>query len=119
MALTISEVNGLFAEFSANKESEKFDLSNKDDLRLKAYPNPFLNSIDILIELGENQWVNVDIYDIHGNLVRKLSQVEFPVGKHLLHWNGNNLHGSQADAGIYVIRATTAKRVQHLTIIKK
>jgi len=68
------------------------------------YPNPFNPSTTIPIELPEESFVEVAIYNILGEKITILSKGVKSSGYHLIHWNGTNQFGKQVSSGIYFIR---------------
>jgi flagellar hook assembly protein FlgD len=54
------------------------------------YPNPFNNSTIIEFELPQAAFVDLDIYDISGRLVKNLASRRFPVGIYQISWDGSN-----------------------------
>ena len=60
---------------------------------ISAYPNPFNPTTIIQFELGQAQQVKVDVFNLHGSLVRTLSNEERPSGAHTIQWNGKDNSG--------------------------
>ncbi len=72
------------------------------------FPNPFNPSTNIRFELSSSTKVQLNIYNIDGQLVKQLSNREFNAGSHQIHWDGTNLQGNQVVSGIYFYRLNTA-----------
>lgn len=74
---------------------------------LNNYPNPFNNSTVIafdIVSANELKNVEINIYDIQGNLVKRLvNEVKSP-GRHFVNWTGTNDSGQPAASGIYLYR---------------
>lgn len=68
-----------------------------------AYPNPFNPETTLRFQLGEAAYVQVQVYDLLGNLVATLTDGRYPVGRYNLHWNGCDDRGRLSSTGIYFI----------------
>ncbi len=81
---------------------------------LNNYPNPFNPSTRIAFQLPQDSNVRIDIYNMTGQLVRRLTGVgqSFPAGEHQLTWNGKNDAGDDVSSGIYLYRMSTAGYVK-------
>ncbi|MCP4975400.1 MAG: DUF362 domain-containing protein, partial [Maribacter sp.] len=59
------------------------------DFQLKQnYPNPFNPSTTIEFKLSENNHVQISIFDVTGQLIKKLVDNEYSAGTHSVIWNG-------------------------------
>jgi hypothetical protein len=72
------------------------------------FPNPFnpMTSIsyDVPEKVGSGVPVAIDIFNIHGQLVKNLVNETKKPGSYTVQWNGRNKQGSQASSGIYFYR---------------
>lgn len=68
------------------------------------YPNPFNPETWVPFRLGERAQVNLTIWDLEGNLVRRLEKREREAGFHVLRWDGRSDEGTPCASGLYVIR---------------
>ena len=91
-------------------------LPSKTEL-LSNYPNPFNNRTHFKINLAEDRFVNVSIFDINGRLVTRLENSMKTVGTYEYSWNGQNLSRQSAVSGIYIIWFMTDNLVQTQKII--
>lgn len=88
-------VDSLTTEFLATNEIGK-PYSN-----MMAYPNPFKESTEISYHLNEPAFVSIYIYNIQGEVVRKLIKENQSIGEQSVVWNGRNAAGDMVGAGIY------------------
>ncbi|MDD5528768.1 MAG: PQQ-binding-like beta-propeller repeat protein [bacterium] len=72
----------------------------------KNWPNPFSTETKISFTLPEKSFVNLDIYDITGKLVKSLSG-NYTEGKHSIGWNAKDNQGDKIKTGIYLCRLKT------------
>lgn len=72
------------------------------------YPNPFNPDTRILFNLAEAADVTLEVYNIRGQLVRKLIDNEhYGQGLHRIFWNGKNDNGFDVAGGVYLYRLST------------
>ncbi len=72
----------------------------------QGYPNPFRDELTIPFTLPENKpnyHVNISVYDITGNLVKKLTDEAYHPGYYTITWNSAEGKGIPG-RGIYLIR---------------
>jgi hypothetical protein len=104
--------------FGAGIELVKYDSTSSSDdyksentasitrkgIEFSLYPNPFTESIQI--ETGSDQLLNLNIYNLNGQLVlNTLMSKSYS-------WNGSSNDGSLIPAGIYLVRITDKKSGQ-------
>ena len=65
------------------------------------YPNPFNPETNIEYALPKTGFVTITIYDINGQLVRKLVSEQKPAGYHSIRWDGRNNSGTKVTSGLY------------------
>ena len=75
------------------------------------YPNPFNPSTAIPVFVNENTVTDLSIYDVSGNLIRKIQIGELRPGIHQFHWDGLNHRGKKVSAGTYMYRLTSDNSV--------
>lgn len=69
---------------------------------LQNYPNPFNPSTTIGFELKRACRARLRIINLHGQIVRTLTEGERPAGRHTIRWNGRNHHGEPVGSGVYL-----------------
>ncbi|HTY08476.1 MAG TPA: T9SS type A sorting domain-containing protein [Candidatus Edwardsbacteria bacterium] len=79
------------------------------------YPNPFAASTTVRYQLPAAGRVMLTIYNVAGQVVKPLTNEVQSAGPHLIRWDGRDVAGRRAAAGIYFYRLTTGER----TITKK
>ncbi len=87
---------------------------------LPAYPNPFNPSTTIIYGLDTDSDVSIQIYDITGQLITTLQDNYQTQGWHTITWNGNNQHGKQVPAGLYLsmIKSNNNTKTIKLMLLK-
>ncbi len=89
---------------------------------LPPWPNPFNPSttIRLYVTPGEDQRVEVKLYDLSGRLVRRLFAGERRPGWHEFVWDGRDDRGRGLASGVYVGRARQSRVTQafKLTLVK-
>lgn len=67
------------------------------------YPNPFKSKTTLVFSLPNAGKIQVDIFDILGRKVKRLSTNNFTAGMHKITWNGRDQNGRVAPAGVYFV----------------
>lgn len=65
------------------------------------YPNPFNPSTDIQFNLSEPQNVVIEIYNIKGEMVKRLVDKQMEAASHSVTWDGKDSFGEDVSSGIY------------------
>jgi hypothetical protein len=71
------------------------------------YPNPFNPTTSIQIQLPENGWTLLQVYDVLGREVKTLVNREMAAGSHVVTWDGTADDGRAVPSGVYIYRLTT------------
>jgi hypothetical protein len=81
-------------------------------LMLKAYPNPFNSSLEIMIQSPEEGVLTV--YDVLGKLIR---QFQYEAGSSNIRWDATDALGNKVSSGIYFARARGTRRYSTIKLI--
>lgn len=83
---------------------------------LPSSPNPFRASTSLRFVLEKSSHVTLRIYDVQGRLTATLLDEVMEAGGHATAWNGADVQGGSAAAGIYVavLQAGDTRRTQRL-----
>ena len=84
---------------SHNKKSRK--------IKLESYPNPFNPYTTLNFELSRASFVNFTIYDIRGNVIKKLINKNISSGQKSIQWDATNDKGQLVSAGMYLCKIQT------------
>jgi hypothetical protein len=71
---------------------------------LELYPNPFAQMMTLQFIIEEASEVKIDIINLHGQMVRMLSEQNSLPGEHRLKWDGSDGGGSLVPEGVYMVR---------------
>ncbi|MCI4670623.1 MAG: HYR domain-containing protein, partial [Bacteroidia bacterium] len=71
-------------------------------------PNPFAEMTSLNFSLGQPQEVQISIFSMNGQLVRRFSG-KFGTGQHEISWDGRNESGMKLGSGVYLVRMTADK----------
>ncbi len=84
------------------------------------YPNPFNPNTKLMFTLAESQKVELDIYDLRGQLIKRLANGVYSAGEHLLIWEGRTDQGREVGSGVYLARLTAGEyvRTHRLMLVK-
>lgn len=76
------------------------------------YPNPFNPSTTISFELKNDEFVNLSIYNVKGQIIKTLNNSRLNSGNHSVTWNGTNENNNKSASGIYFIKLQTTNSIQ-------
>ncbi|MCF7792650.1 MAG: S8 family serine peptidase [Candidatus Cloacimonetes bacterium] len=74
------------------------------------YPNPFNPTTNINYSLAEDGLVQIDIFNVKGQLVKHLVSEHQSSGNHLITWNGKDDNNKSVGSGIYFYKMRAGGR---------
>lgn len=92
----------MFASIDFSLSTGLSQLENQTEIKL--YPNPFVNSVRIEINLPQKQPLTVEIFNLRGQLVRTLYKGVAEKQTTLI-WDGKDSSGNNIVSGIYLCRS--------------
>lgn len=104
----------------------RYPVSNHDQVvsnlisACKNYPNPFNPSTTIAFNLVKDKNVEINIYNLRGQKVKKLLNTKLTKGQHFIQWIGDNQANKRVASGIYFyeIKAGNQKLVNKMLLLK-
>ncbi|MCF7919252.1 MAG: T9SS type A sorting domain-containing protein [Candidatus Cloacimonetes bacterium] len=106
-AVIAQYTNGITAEAAFSNPLEKTVTGNNDDClsvtNEKIYPNPCNPSTTFSYFLPQAARVEINIYNLKGQLINTLFTGEQTAGKHKLIWSGNDVDHKPQSSGIYFL----------------
>jgi len=81
------------------------------------FPNPFNPSTTIMYFVRDEGRVNVEIYNLKGQMVRQLVNKNQLPGSHRAYWDGKDKDGNACSSGIYYVRFTCGKIAQYRKMV--
>jgi hypothetical protein len=86
------------------------------ELALRMGRNPFSGTLQMTLTLPHESAVEMQVLDVAGRRVSRLSRGTLPVGDHLLTWDGRDASGHDAGSGVFwaVVRAGDKRFVQRV-----
>ena len=84
------------------------------------YPNPFNPVTNILYNLTEDGFVKITVFDILGNVIKKLVNEVQNSGYKSIQWNATNNQGEPVSAGVYLysIEAGNFRQTKKMILLK-
>jgi len=73
------------------------------------YPNPFNPTTTIRYSVKEAGPVEIEIYNVKGQLVKHLMQEDKAAGEHTVIWNGNDENNQAVSTGVYFYKMNAGK----------
>ena len=75
------------------------------------YPNPFNPTTKIDYQVPSTGKIQIQLYNVTGDLVRTLVNAEQPAGKYSIMWNGRDENNRQVATGVYIYRVVFGNAV--------
>jgi DNA-binding transcriptional regulator YhcF (GntR family) len=98
-------IKGYGEESPGNSESQSSETTPAEShIMAESYPNPFNPETQIDYTLSVSEKVQIQIYNITGQLIRTFDQGYQPAGSYSLRWDGRNENGDPAASGVYLYR---------------
>lgn len=89
--------------------------------KLGNYPNPFNPETTISMSIPNPGRVELEVYNIKGQLVKKLMDAQMEPGVFAVNWNGKDNYGKKSASGTYIARCSVNGTVigsQKMTLLK-
>ena len=96
----------IFTDVDENPELGNNRIARNASLE-QNYPNPFGSNTWIKYTIVKQSNITLNVYNIRGELIRTLQNVQQEAGKYSVEWNGLNDAGNRANSGIYFYRLQT------------
>ena len=80
------------------------------------FPNPFNPNTSFSFSLSQRQRIDIDIYNVKGQKVKRLSST-FDSGKHQLDWNGLDENNRALASGVYYYRFKAKDYEKHGKVV--
>jgi hypothetical protein len=100
---------------------EKDTPLTNDFVLYQNYPNPFNNSTEITFQLPQTEEIDLTIYNIKGEVVKRLIKDKIELqGNHTIRWNGRNENGKEVSSGVffYVLEGIHHRNVKKMILMK-
>lgn len=68
------------------------------------FPNPFNMETSVKYDVQETGFMTLQIFDVHGHLVRELWRGDRQAGSYSIKWDGRNNAGVPLPSGLYMVR---------------
>ncbi|MBD3386266.1 T9SS type A sorting domain-containing protein [candidate division KSB1 bacterium] len=84
------------------------------------YPNPFNPQTRIEFVIAKQDWIEIKVYNLDGQLVKTLLRGRYPAGRHQVRWDGKNEESRPVASGIYLyeVKAGAHRRVRQMTLLR-
>ncbi|HXF58441.1 MAG TPA: T9SS type A sorting domain-containing protein, partial [Candidatus Saccharimonadales bacterium] len=115
---TLNDGTEIIATFSGPIAQHGNDRHHK--MNAMAKPNPLNPRTVLSFTLSQPGRVQVNVYDLQGRLVNKLSDEVRGVGPQSLVWDGSNSRNGHVSSGVYFFRiqAPEGQVVQRVAVVK-
>ncbi|MDZ4122174.1 MAG: T9SS type A sorting domain-containing protein [Candidatus Cloacimonadaceae bacterium] len=85
-----------------------------------AYPNPFNPNLNIAYDIAQPSLVNIEVYNLKGQLVKTLINTQKQPGLYSTTWFGDDEQGQKIGTGVYFVRMKAGKyeTTRKVTMVK-
>ncbi len=80
-------------------------------IEITNFPNPFNPETTLFFSLPNEQKIELTVYNLKGQKVRKLVKGQFSAGQNSIVWNGKDDSGKQVSSGVYLYKLETADKI--------
>ncbi len=80
-----------------------------NDFEIASFPNPFRDKIriDFMVKIEQN--IEIQIFDLQGNIIKSAYLGRKKAGANYFYWNGENNEGTQVPSGVYFLEISSEK----------
>ena len=90
--------------YSSENDTVFDDITYQDEM-VRIFPNPFIQSTTIMLNLLKEQDITLELYDVNGRIIKRFLENKYlPSGKHEFTWIGDNTEGIRVTPGVYFVR---------------
>lgn len=84
------------------------------------YPNPFNPATTIAFTVARKSRVQIQIFNLSGQLVRQLVDREYVAGNYAMQWDGKDVQAQNVASGIYLyeMRVGNIRQTRRLTLLR-
>jgi len=92
----------------ARNEYEYLGVDVRSTAIVSCQPNPFNPITTVVFNVDSPGYVQVQIYDLNGRMIRTLCNEVMGRGQHTVQWDGKNSRGMSVSSGVYFVRLSTS-----------
>ncbi|NIO87475.1 MAG: T9SS type A sorting domain-containing protein [Candidatus Aminicenantes bacterium] len=81
------------------------------------YPNPFNLFTHIYYQINKPAFVEMKIYNLNGEIIRRLIGQDQSPGQYDVQWDGNDVYGNRASSGQYLCQLKVANSTDMIKLI--
>ena len=97
---------------------EEMNDKTENNISISAYPNPFINEAYINIEIEHDADINIEIFDLSGQLVKQLVSARVNPGNHTFQWAGLSKEDRPVNPGIYIYQVKSGSFIRTGKLVK-
>ena len=107
-SIPLSDIKKITVSNISSDMSDNVNVQNiiKNLKLFQNYPNPFNPTTTIEYQISKAGEVEIHIFNISGQFVRKLSAQHQQAGNYRAIWDGNNANGKTVASGLYIYHVT-------------
>jgi hypothetical protein len=109
-----------FLSFTVDQlELDIVEMPNRYSLS-QNYPNPFNPVTTISYQIEKNEFVDLSIFDLNGNLIKNIIHQHVNAGPGIVNWDGKSNSGQNVSGGIYLytLESSTFSKTKKMILLK-
>ena len=95
-------------EYNPTQYIDEYFSNASGSYQIINYPNPFILSTNISLNIPQTENIKVDIYDMMGRSICTLKNDIMQKGIHTIEWSARDENGNKLPGGIYFARIQTS-----------
>jgi len=112
VSLTVTDGTNTDIETKLNYINVELTNASSDVIEVNSklignYPNPFNPETTIKYNLSKPSYVEINIYNIKGQLINSMVNSDQYAGIHTIIWNGKNNSNDEVSSGLYLFKLVT------------
>jgi hypothetical protein len=76
---------------------------------LAPHPVPFSSEVGFVVVLARPTGLSIQVFDVLGHAVRRVTSGEFTSGSHVFAWDGKDDHGRETAPGVYFVHCISPR----------
>lgn len=113
--------NGLVACLSGGYDTSTVSVSPSQDIVrqhvVTVFPNPVNDQLNIRVNLDQQAFVKLELYDFSGRYICLIHQGIYPSGEQTFTWNRQTANGNRVKPGMFYLTATTGNQLHCVKVI--
>jgi len=113
--------NGLLSCLSGGYDTSTVSIPTLQDLSqqhlVTVFPNPVNDQMNIRVNLDQQAFIKLELYDFSGRYICLIQQGIFSSGEQTFVWSRQIVYGNRLQPGMFYLKATIGNQIQWLKVV--